>query len=163
MKPLYDHIKTKINNDLPKYKTVRIYNRQDIDLIERNNEVIIYPAIFVEMIVEGVNRLAMDVKDFDMVVRFRFMYESYKHERGNNLDNMDEFRATMDRFRGNEADPVQFTSMEEIATEIDDEHDQINMPMIDYRTVYRHVNTYNKRNLGQLINTPAAVINKEIL
>ena len=148
---LFECIKAKINADLPDYRTIEIYRGQDTATENRTQQSILYPAVFVSFIPQEVFRLACDIKEYLLTVRFTFMFENYTNERLQVLDKLEVFRAAMDRFRGGEDDAEFFTSFEEELNDPDLDYDMLAQPVIDYVTRYRYVATYNARHKDDIL------------
>lgn len=155
MRALFEYIKNKINTDLPEYMTVDPYNNQDSNLENRNEEIVLFPAVMPEFIINEVTALSLGIRDIDLTIRFWFMFEDYTFTRLDDWDMVDTFAATIEGFAGGESDPIQFTSFEQTGQEIDEAHDQINRPYIEYHTVYRDLERYYRRN--QTIVTPVGL------
>jgi len=153
MRAFYEQIKAKINADLPRYKTVELYNNQDTNLKDLINEGVIFPAVFIDFDFNETIQLALGIKDMDMTVRFRFMFESYERgSRVEDLDLMTEFTGVFDLYKGIEQDPLQFTQFNEILRGLDEDHDMVNFPFIDYATIYRNQENYERAT--HLVHTP---------
>lgn len=147
MKALYQFLETYIKTNLTDYKTVEPYNKQDFAIEKLQNMSILYPAVFIEFIVNDVQALSMGLKNMDLTIRFRFMFENYTFKRLDDMEDVDIFATAMERVRGNEADTVQFTSLEEIGRNLDEDHDMINLPYVDFRTLYRNTGSYKRNNV----------------
>lgn len=151
MRVLFNHIKNHlttnlISNGQPVYKTIEYFRGQPEDLEQRRQEIVMFPAVFIEFVVNDVRSLSLGIKDMDLIVRFHFMFENYTGTRLPDMDMKDQFDAAVERLRGNEADKVQFTSFEEAIRTDDIDIDMVNNPIIDYRTVYRNINAYQRKN-----------------
>lgn len=140
MKGFYNHIKARIQSELPNaYKTIELFNAQDEALLQKQIEVVTFPAVFVDFEFVEVRQLAFGVKDMDLIVRFRFMFENYTYtSRLDDLDKMTAFTGAFDMWRGIEGDDYQFTSFHEVLRGLDKDHDMINFPFIEYATTYRN-------------------------
>lgn len=153
MRAFFEQIKTKINTDLPKYKTVELYNNQDINVKDLINEGVLFPAVFIDFDFNETIQLSLGIKDMDMTVRFRFMYESYERgSRVEDLDLMTEFTGFFDLYKGIEVDPLQFSQFNEVLRGLDKDHDMVNFPFIDYHTIYRNIENYTRSD--GFIHTP---------
>lgn len=144
---------------VPAFKTVRPWNNQLLHSNETNNtrdgsqrgrfgyrqeKPFPYPACFIEIIVNDVNNLPLGIKDYFLTVRFRFGVESYKFVRLDTFDFCDDFLAVMHLLAPAD-DTLCFTSFQEIATEFDEDHNNVEAPYIDYRTRYRSQVSYTRR------------------
>lgn len=154
MRGFFEHIKTKINTDLTDYMTVEYYNSNDVNLEALKEGGILFPAVYVEFIFNEINHLSLGIKNMDMTVRFRFMYENYTKSRLDDLDSMTAFTAVMDLWTGKEDDDYQFTPFLETFRQIDSNHDMVNIPFIDYQTNYRNIENYIGQN--SFVHTPVA-------
>ena len=155
MKAFFEQIKTKINTDLPRYKTVDLYNNQDVALENLDQGRIVFPAVFIDFEFISVNQLALGIKNMEMVVRFRFLYENYTTgSRVDDLDLMTEFTNFFDLYRGQETDPLQFTAFHETLRGLDKDHDMVNFPFIEYSTMYRNQENYTRKD--QVCHAPVA-------
>lgn len=148
MKAFHETIVAKIQElDVYQNTTVKLYNSQELADIDGKEEHIFYPAVFIEYVNEENRRLAYGVIDRVLTIRFRFMFEDYTWDRINQFDLLDQFTEHMTGFRGGESDPVQFTSFEELGRDYDENHNQVNLPIIDFITVYRDVNGYQDKTI----------------
>lgn len=155
MRGFYEHIKAKINTDLPKYKTVELFNGQDAQLLDKQIEVVVFPAVFIDFEFIETRQLALGIKDMDLIVRFRFMFENYTYDsRVDDLDLMTEFTSFFDLWKGEEDDPFQFTQFQEVVRGLDKDFDMVNFPFIDYRTTYKNQENYTRS--GQTVIAPVS-------
>jgi hypothetical protein len=145
MRGFYEHIKDRINTNLIKYKTVELFNSQDEQLLQKQIEVVVFPAVYIDFEFTEVRQLSFGIKDMDLIIRFRFMFENYTYDsRVDDLDLMTEFTGIFDMWRGVEGDPYQFTSFHEIARGLDKDYDMINFPFIEYQTTYRNLENFSR-------------------
>jgi len=155
MRAFFELIKAKVNTDLPKYKTVELFNNQMVNQQDLINEGVLFPAVFIDFDFNSVDQLALGIKDMFMTVRFRFMFESYERgSRVEDLDLMTEFTNFFDLFKGIETDTLQFTQFNEVLRGLDKDHDMVNFPFIDYSTVYKNQENFTRAD--QVIHTPVA-------
>jgi hypothetical protein len=139
MRGFYEHIKAKIQSELTIYRTIELFNSQDEALLQKQIEVVTFPAVFVDFEFVEVRQLAFGIKDMDIIVRFRFMFENYTYtSRLDDLDKMTTFTSVFDMWRGIEGDPYQFTSFHEVLRGLDKDHDMMAFPFIEYATTYRN-------------------------
>lgn len=155
MKALFEYIKARINADLTDIKTVRMWNNQFLHSNDsqvantkgyKNEKAFKYPACFVEIINESVDNRCLGIKDYLLVVRFRFGIEAYKFERLDTFDFCDSFSAVIQLMAPTEASGLTFTTFQEVKTEFDEDHNNVEVPYIDYRTRYRSSVAYTRRN-----------------
>lgn len=140
MKALFDFIKAKINTDLPEYKTVRVWRNQLVRAnIDRDEGAFRYPACFVEFITTDYQNNAIGFRDVDLIVRFHFGFENYYLEKDLDLVALENFDAAMFRFRGNDLDPVHFTSFSKIVNSDLPDDDNVDEQIIEYITKYREM------------------------
>lgn len=145
MKDLFEFIQAAILTRVPEIKTCKLWNNQTTRvMLTKDEDPFAFPAVFVEFITEEVQSFCLGIKNVSLTVRFRFAIEGYKFERLENLDFCDTFDAAVTGLRGNEADPVQFSTMTESSEQMDTDHDQVNEPTIDYRTTWRKVSAYKR-------------------
>lgn len=144
MKELFNFIKAKINTAVPAIKTVRLWNNQTGREKDTKNEMPVkFPALFIEIIVsEDIKNLSLGIKDVPLIIRCRFALEGYKFERLSDLDFQKTFDSFIQNFRGNPSDTVQFSTLQEQMTDLDEDSDQVNEPFIDYRTIWRKQSAY---------------------
>lgn len=155
MRAFFELIKTKINTDLPEYKVVKLFNSQEQSLEDLKEEVLTFPAVFVDFDFLETRQLALGIKDMVMTVRFRFMFENYTYDsRLDDLDKMTAFTNSFDLWTGKEDDSLQFTPFQEILRGLDKDHDQINFPFIDYATTYKNQENFTRS--GQTTVTPVS-------
>ncbi len=137
------------------FKTIRMWNNQflhsngiDSDKTRKtgykDEKAFPYPACFVEFIVEEVNNYSMGIKDYVLTVRFRFGRESYKFERLETFDFCDVFDNQIQLIDPTTASGLTFTSFQEVKTEFDEDHNNVEVPYIDYRTRYRSSVAYKR-------------------
>jgi hypothetical protein len=69
-------------------------------------------------------------------VRFRFAIEGYKFERLDTFDFCDQFMAALQLMQPTEASGLVFTSFQEVTTEFDEDHNNVERPSIDFRTIF---------------------------
>lgn len=145
MKLFFNYIKARIetiepNPGEPAFKAVRLWNNQfQKSNVDRKEKAIPYPACFVEFIVNSVNNYALGIKDYFLTVRFRFGVEGYKFERLETFDFCDQFHAAIHMMRPTDESELIFTSFQEVTTDFDEDHNNVEIPYIDYRTRYRSV------------------------
>jgi len=153
MKALFEYIQTRINTYVPAIRTVRMWNNQfqhsNADVADKrgggykDEKAFRYPACFVEFIVESVNNLPLGVKDSILTVRMRFGIEAYKFTRLETFDFVDDFDAAIQNMAPTDASNLTFTTFQEIQTEWDEDHNNVEVPYRDYRTRYRYVKASN--------------------
>lgn len=147
MRELFEYIKARIESRVPAIKTVRMWNDQiDANTRRRNEKPFKYPACFVEFVVQDVANRCLGIKDYLLLVRFRFAIESYKFERLDTLDFCDDFSAAMHLMAPTESSGLIFTTFQETGMEFDENHDNVEAPYIEYRTQFRSLAAYNRKN-----------------
>lgn len=154
MKDFYELIKAKIEANLTAYKTVKLWNNQDIDLKDLQSNVLTFPAVFVDFDFNETVHLAMGIKRQELTVRFRFMFENYTHDhRAADMDFITAFSAEFELWAGREADALQFTPFHEDRRGLDEDHDMINFPFIEYKTSYLNQENYTRATQSPLALT----------
>ncbi len=138
MKAFFLYIKNRIETRIPTL-TVELFNDQfNKANIERNEKAIKYPICYIEFLIDEVNNLAMGIKDYFLIVRFRFGIEGYKFQRLETFDFIDEFYQAIHLMRPTDDSGLIFSSFQEApTTEFDEDHNNVERPYIDYRTKYR--------------------------
>jgi hypothetical protein len=155
VKAFFNYIKARINSDVTAIKTVRMWNNQFVHSngTDKNSKVrgyrdekaFPYPACFVEFIVEQADNRCLGIIDYILTVRFRFGIEAYKFERLDSFDFADTFKSYIQLMAPTTASGLTFTTFQEIKTEFDEDHDNVESPYIDYRTRYRSSAAYQRR------------------
>jgi hypothetical protein len=147
MKELYEFISAVITARLPEIKAVAMWNSQTTrERLTKTEKAFRTPAVFIEFIVDDeVQNLSLGIKNVPLRIRFRFALQGYKFQRLEDLTFKDNFDAVIQGLRGNETDPVQFSSLQEAMTEVDEDHDQVNEPYIDYMTIWRKQTAYRRK------------------
>ena len=136
MKALFEAIKTKINADVPELKHVAMWNGQiDREKTAKTENPYRTPAVFVEFIVDEVRAFARGIKNYNLTVRFHFALQGMKFTRLPDMDFLDAFDLAMTGFRGNSG--PYFSSFTEVINDLDEDHDNINSPILDYSTIFR--------------------------
>lgn len=183
MKSFFNYIKRRLltgtNGSVPLsgLKDVRLWNDQFNKANGktpegRKEKAIVYPICYVEFIVNDINNYCLGVKDYFLTVRFRFGLESYKFERLDTFDFVDDFyraihlmrpapvsgasvsadsdtitvdsdTVTSDQTEG-QGEELIFTSFQEVFTEFDEDHNNVEVPYVDYRTRYRSLVAYQR-------------------
>jgi hypothetical protein len=157
LKALFEYIAARITARVTDIRTVRMWNsqleHQNTSLSKdkgtykstgfKDEQAFRYPAVFIEFIVESVNNLPMQVKDYILTVRFRFARESYKFTRLETFDFVDAFDQAIQMMAPTDASGLTFTTFQEVLTEWDENHDNVEAPYRDYRTRYRYQLTQN--------------------
>jgi len=145
MKKLFDFLKAYIQANLPEYKTIRVWREQyDRSNHDRDENAFRYPAVFIEFITDNYANYALGYRDVDMIIRFHLGFESYWLEKDLDLEAIDKFDSFMFRFRGNENDPVHFTSLQKSADSDTPNDDNVNLIVVDYVTKYREMSSYEE-------------------
>jgi hypothetical protein len=170
MKALFNYIKERINDRVPEIKTVRVWNNQFYHSLGEENRPRIekafkYPACFVEFqTMETFNR-ALGIVDIVLAVRFRFGIEGYKLERLETLDFCNDFIAAIQLMAPTDESGLTFTTFQQVASEFDDDADNVEQPIIEYRTMYRSLAGYSRKQYKTINNatpTPSIDIVTEI-
>jgi len=166
VKALFTYIKARVNTNIPTIKTVRMWNNQFLHSNGkddkttrakgyRDEKAFAYPACFVEFIVEQTDNRAMGIVDYILTVRFRFGIEAYKFERLDTFDFADTFKSFIQAMAPTTVSELYFTTFQEITTEFDEDHDNVESPYIDYRTRYRSIVAYQRRT--DVISDPVTI------
>lgn len=147
MKDLFEFIKAKINASIPELKTVAVWNNQTSRERDTKTEgVIKFPAVFIEFLTdEGVQNLSLGIKRVPLRVRCRFAIEGYRFQRLEDFELQKKFDSFIQNFRGNPDDVVQFSTLQEMANDLDEAHDQVNEPFIDYSTMWTKNSAYQRK------------------
>jgi hypothetical protein len=109
------------------------------------------PACFIEFIENEVYNRCFGIKDVDLTIRFRFSRVSYKFERLETLDFVDNFDSFVQLLAPSKASGLVFSTLQEISTEWDEDHNNVENPFKDYRTLYRRTSGY--KLVGGVITT----------
>lgn len=176
MKEFFEYIKTRIETNVPAIKTVRMFNNQLLHSNEkyerndktagnrfgyRNEKAFKYPACFVEFIVQDTFNYGLGIRDYLLTVRFRFAVESYKFERLDTFDFVDDFDQTI-QLMSPMASGLTFTTFQELSTEFDEDFNNVEAPYKDFRTRYRSSVAYSRRT--DVLHGPVTpVIESEIV
>ena len=134
--------------NIPAIKTVRMWNNQFIHSNGTDSKTTVktgykdekafrYPALFVEFIVDETMNYSMGIKDYLLTVRFRFGIESFKFTRLDTFDFCDAFNKEIQLMAPTSASGLTFTTFQEVRTEFDEDHNNVEVPYIDFRTRYR--------------------------
>jgi hypothetical protein len=143
VRAFFEYIKARIEDRIPELK-VEVYNNQFVRAdTDRTEKAIRYPICYVEFIVEDVNNFSRGFKDYFMRIRFRLGLESYKFQRLETFDFADQFYSAIHLMRPTQASGLIFSSFQEMSTEFDEDHNNVDHPFIDYRTKYRSQVAYH--------------------
>ena len=144
----FTFLKTRLTATVPAIKTVRMWNAQTDHNFQnpKDERPIALPACFVEFQALQTNNLSLGIKDVQILIKFRFALEHYTFERLSDLDFQDNFDYFIQTFRGNSTDTVQFSSLIEQETDLDEEFDNVNQPAISYTTWWRKLSGYTRKN-----------------
>jgi hypothetical protein len=144
MKDFFNYIAARIEARVPAIKKVDLWNNQFIKSnTDRKHKAFPYPICFVEFIINQTNNYSQGFKDYFMTVRFRFGVEGYKFQRLETFDFCDDFHAAIYLMRPTDVSGLYFTSFQEVNTEFDEDHNQVEVPHTDYRTRYRSTVAHN--------------------
>lgn len=147
MRQLFTFLSLQILGNVPAIKTVRPWNNQlrySNDPNIRTEKAFRYPACFIEFIVNETKNFSIGVKNVDVTIRFRFALESYKFIRLDDLDFAENFDLYVERLRGSESDIVQFSSLQEVQTEYDEDFDNVDKIYVDYKTTWRKLSGFGR-------------------
>ena len=134
MKALFLEIKNRLTADIPTL-SVHLFNDQFTKAdTERVEKAIKYPVCYIEFITEEVANYNSRIKSYLMRIRFRFGVESYKFERLETFDFVDEFYQSIHMMAPTDRDTLNFTSFQEYQPEFDEDHKNVDRPYVDYRT-----------------------------
>lgn len=138
MKELFLYIRNRLTSRIPGL-TVELFNDQfnkaNGNTAEGRSEMAIrYPVCYIEFIIESVDNLSMGVMAFFLRTRFRFGLESYKFERLETFDFLDDFYAAIHMMTPTDRNILNFTSFQAVEPEFDEDHNNVERPYIDYRT-----------------------------
>lgn len=139
MKEFFEYIQARIEARVPAIKKVDLWNNQFIKSNERKEKAFPFPICFIEFIVNETNNYSQGFKDYFLTVRFRFGIEGYKFQRLETFDFCDDFHAAIYLMRPTDDSDLYFTSFQEVNTDFDEDHNNVEIPHIDYRTRYRSV------------------------
>lgn len=145
MKALFEYIAARITAQVPEIKTVRMWNNQFENSNEtkgRNEKAFAYPACFVEFEVTNTQNRIFKIKDYDLIVRFRFGVEGYKFTRLSTFEFCDRFDAAIQLMAPVSPSTLIFTNFEEIRTDFDENFNNVEIPVKEYRTMYRSTVLY---------------------
>jgi hypothetical protein len=138
MNALFQYIKTRLNTQVPAIKSVLMFNDQLVkENTDRTQKPVPYPACFVEFITTQIDNRSFGIKDYVMLVRFRFMKISLKFERPETFDFMDQFDVAMRMMAPTVASGLTFTTFQEEFLSFDTDHNNVESPYRDYRTRFR--------------------------
>jgi hypothetical protein len=142
MKAFFNLLKARINARVPAIKTVRMFNNQmahedGTGSTGRDEKPFPHPACFIEFITNDIDNRSFGIKDYLMTVRFRFSKVSYKFERPETFDFLDEFDYNIQLMAPANDLAFTFTTLQESALEYDEDHNNVENPYRDYRTRLR--------------------------
>jgi len=154
------------------FKTIRMWNNQFVHSNGTDSKSTVktgfkdekafrYPACFIEFIVDDVNNYSMGIKDYFLTVRFRFGIESFKFTRLETFDFCDAFSKQIQLLGPTTLSGLTFTSFQETRTEFDEDHNNVEVPYIDYKTRYRSSVAY-KRASDVIASPNTLVVNPTI-
>jgi len=163
MNELFEFIKARINDKLPEFKTVRMFNDQiDKDNVERSEKAFRYPAVFIQFVTSEVRNRASGIQDVVLQVIFHFALEGYKFSEKRQLKDIEltkKFDYYIHRLRGGDDDPVQFTTFQRIIINESEDFDNVNKPIFTYMTMWR---SYGSYRYGRTLSTWQYNVNGEI-
>jgi len=146
MDELFLFIKAQINEKVPEFRTVELFNDQlDKGNVERTEKAFAYPAVFVQFVTSEVRNRAQGIQDVVLQVIFHFGLEGYKFSEKRQLQDMQlttKFDHWIHRLRGSETDPVQFTTFNRTIINESEDFDNVNKPILTYSTMWRTLGSY---------------------
>ena len=162
MKAFHDNLVTKLNSILDGsgnqlLKRVDLYRGQDIAQDERENEQILYPAVFITYNLLNVQRLACGQKNFDLNIDLRVLIEGYKTRRADDLDIITRIDNNMTNFRGGTEDALQFSSFQQVNFQQDTNHATESAHILTYQTLYRNLEAFNFITQGKQTVDPVTL------
>lgn len=159
MRELFLYIKKRLNKNVPEIKTVRIWNEQvkysegGVFLNDKLNKrykaekAFRLPAIFIEFNQLETHNRSHGVRDILLQVIFRFAIEGYKLERLETFDQADKVIEALQLMAPTPESGLIFTTFQEESTIFDYEHNNVEEPVIIYRTFYRSLAGYKLKNM----------------
>lgn len=162
MNAFFQLIKTRLNTKVPQFKTVRMWNDQmnkrDTDKTEKPFPT---PAVFVEFIINDTENRSFGIKDYLMTVRFHLSRVDYKFERNDTFDLTDAFDGAIQSMAPTNDLTFTFTTLQEITVDYDEDHNNVENPVRDYRTRLRYTpKTQLSTGSGRIVSlTPVYLLN----
>lgn len=152
MRAFRDYILNEIKTRVTDFRDVRMYNNQfdhsNNDDISQNDEAPFdYPCCFVELSIQEVRQVAIGIKYVDIIVRLHIGIEEYLRERELDYTFIDDIDDKLLGMRGDSIDTVQFSSWIENTTDLDENFNNINRPVLEYRTTYTRTTNNKRKNL----------------
>lgn len=143
---IFEYLKDRINQDIPNIRTVRIWNDQFVQSNEQRKEKAFpYPCLFVEFISNDVRNWSLGIKDIDLTIRFRYGLESYKFERLDDLDLSESLDSILQELHRSGLSGVVFSTIQLSNWEHDSDHENVNVPILDYSCYLRKSNSFRRR------------------
>jgi hypothetical protein len=136
-------IQNRILTEVPAIKVVRPWNNQfrhANDPKLRDEKAMKYPCCYVEFITIEIWNRALRIKDVLLTVRFRFGIESYKFVKLETFGFCDDFDRAIQLMAPSGG--LTFTTLQEINREFDEDHNNVEIPYNDYRTLFRYDKAY---------------------
>jgi hypothetical protein len=146
MATFFEFIKAYIIANVPEFRKIIMFNDQlEKGNVDRTDKALRYPAVMIQFVTSEIRARSQGCEDVVLQVIFHLAYEGYLYSEKRQLADMaitDKFHSFMQRFRGDETDTVQFTSFDRIIINESEDFDNVNKPILTYRTMLRTTSAY---------------------
>jgi len=164
MKELFEYISDRILTNVPEIKSVHLWNDQIVTTnVDRKGKAIRYPSCFIEFEVVDVNNLALGIKDYILNVRVRLAIEQYKYETLDTFTKWENLDATLQTMAPTAISGLTFTTFQEQLSEFDEDHDNVQVPFIEYRTRFRSDHSYTRKTDITSVTPKTAVVIPDVV
>lgn len=145
MKDLYDVIKKRLET-IKDVHYVEPWNNQEQADIEKKQKAIRRNAIYIEMLIDEVKPIGLGIKDKVMTIRLYMSQKNLKADKSRTIDFYEQIAEKLEGFGCIEGYQPYFSTLHEKGQQFDIDHDLIELPFVEYGTIYKDLSGYRYKS-----------------
>ena len=163
MRDLFDVIKNRLKQSKDIYD-VQLWNNQEQADIEKKQKGIRRAAVYVEFVIDEVKSVGLGIKDKVLTVRLYMSIKNLKSDKSITIDFYEKIAEKMEGFGCTEGFQPYFSTFYEKAQQFDIDHDNVELPFVEYGTIYKDLSGYHLKTwqdvTGTTPSTQIAIVDK---
>jgi len=160
MRDLFDVIKNRLKC-IKGVHYIEPWNNQEQADIEKKQKAIRRAAIYVEFVVDEVKSVGLGIKDKVLTVRLYMSIKNLRSDKSTTIDFYEKVAEQMEGFGCTEGFQPYFSTFYEKAQQFDIDHDNVELPFVEYGTIYKDISGYRFKTGWQEVTgvTPKTEVN----
>lgn len=157
MRDLFDVLKAKLKT-IKGVHTVEPWNNQEAADAEGKQKATRREGLYIEFVIDEVRSIGLGVKDKFLTIRIYMSIKNLRSDKSKTIDWYQNISAVLEGLGCTRGVQPYYSSLFEKGQQFDVDHDNVELPFVEFGTIYRDVSGYYLRNYEPIPDNTTVIV-----